>query len=98
VWDWRDGVDRLQRTAPARDLKPLIDAQPVGSRIVLVEPIFWLLKRWQAPWTLLIRIRSQEWAQYLSNDPRLKIIAIEPQSFEPPATNPVQATVLVKMR
>jgi hypothetical protein len=98
VWDWRDGVDRLADTTPAKDLRPLIDAQPAGSRIVLVEPIFWLLKRWQAPWTSLIRIRSQEWAQYLSNDPRLKIIAIEPQSFEPPATNPVQATVLVKTR
>jgi hypothetical protein len=98
VWDWRDGVERLQRTSPAKDLGPLIDAQPVGSRIVLVTPIFWSLARWQAPWTSLIRIRSQQWEQYLSNDPRLKISAIQPQSFEPPATSPVQATVMVKTR
>jgi hypothetical protein len=98
VWDWRDGVDRLQDATPTKDLKPLIDAQPVGSRIVLVTPIFWSLARWQAPWTSLIRIRSQEWEQHLSNDPRLKIIAIQPQSFDPPATSPVQATVLVKTR
>jgi 4-amino-4-deoxy-L-arabinose transferase-like glycosyltransferase len=98
VWDWRDGVDRLQRTTPANDLKPLIDAQPVGSRIVLVTPIFWSLARWKAPWTSLIRIRSQQWEQALSNDPRLRISAIQPQSFEPPAQSPVQATVLVKTR
>jgi hypothetical protein len=98
VWDWRDGVDRLQATSPARDLKPLIDAEPVGSRIVLVEPTFSVLKRWQAPWTKLIRLRSMAWEQYLSNDPRLQVIAIQPQSLDPPRPNPVQATVYVKTR
>jgi len=98
VWDWRDGVSRLQTTTPARDLKPLIDAQPVGSRIVLVEPIFYALGRWQAPWTKLIRLRSMAWEQYLGNDPRLQVTAIQPQSFDPPQTSPVQATVYVKTR
>jgi mannosyltransferase len=98
VWDWRDGVDRLQAATPARELKPLIDAQPVGSRIVLVEPIFWTISRWRAPWTALIRIRSMEWEQWLSNDPRLRVTAIQPQSFDPPRPSPVQATVYVKTR
>ena len=30
VWDWRDGVERLEATSPERDLKSVIDAQPVG--------------------------------------------------------------------
>jgi hypothetical protein len=98
VWDWRDGVARLQATTPARDLAPLIDAQPVGSRIVLVEPIFAALGRWQAPWTKLIRLRSMTWEQWLSNDPRLRVTAIQPQSFDPPRPSPVQATVYVKTR
>jgi hypothetical protein len=98
VWDWRDGVDRLQKTTPARDLKPLIDAQPVGSRIVLVEPIFYALSRWQAPWTKLIRLRSMTWEQWLGDDPRLQVTAIQPQSFDPPRPSPVQATVYVKTR
>jgi hypothetical protein len=98
VWDWRDGVDRLKATSPARDLKPLVDAQPVGSRIVLVEPIFWALSRWQAPWTKLIRLRSMAWEQYLGNDPRLQVTAIQPQSFDPPRPSAVQATVYVKTR
>ena len=96
VWDWRDGVERLEATSVERDLKPVIDAMPAGSRIVLVEPITWTLNRWRAPWTRLVRIRSKEWAQYVSNDPRLQVSSIQPMNFTPPRPNPVQATVMVK--
>jgi hypothetical protein len=96
VWDWRDGVQRLEATSAERDLKPVIDALPVGTRVVLVEPITWTINRWRAPWTSLVRIRSKEWAQYLSNDPRLTISSIQPTAFTPPRPNPVQATVMVK--
>jgi hypothetical protein len=98
VWDWRDGVKRLQATTPARDLAPIVNALPAGHRLVLVEPITWLRKSWQAPWTKLVRIRSQEWRQWLSNDARLRTTAIEPVLFTPPRPNPVRATVLVKLR
>ena len=37
VWDWRDGVERLEATSPERDLEPLIDALPAGARVVLVR-------------------------------------------------------------
>jgi hypothetical protein len=63
-----------------------------------VQPITWALNRWNAPWTKLVRIRSQEWAQYLSDFPNLKVTAIQPPEFTPPRPNPVQATVLVKTR
>jgi hypothetical protein len=98
VWDWRDGVERLQATTPQGDLQPVIDSLPVGARVVLVEPITWTLNRWQAPWTSLVRIRSKEWAQHLSNDPRLQVTAVQPTNFTPPRPNPVQATVMVKTR
>jgi len=96
VWDWRDGVDRLEKTTPEKDLMPLINSLKPGTRVVLVEPITWTLNRWRAPWTALIRIRSKEWSQVLSNDPRLQISSIQPTHFTPPRPNPVQATVLVK--
>jgi mannosyltransferase len=98
VWDWRDGVERLDATNPEKDLKPLIDALPVGRRVVLVAPITWALNRWNAPWTKLVRIRSKEWSQYLSDFPNLKVTAIQPPEFTPPRPNPVQATVMVKTR
>lgn len=97
VWDWRDGVQRLQTTSPGRDLAPLVKSLPVGHRLVLVEPITWALSRWQAPWTSLIRVRSQEWRQYLSNEPDLRRTAVQPVDFTPPRPSPVRATVLVKI-
>ena len=98
VWDWRDGVERLQATTPQKDLDPLIDALKPGTRVVLVEPITWTLNRWRAPWTALVRLRSKEWSQALSNDTRLEVTSIQPQFFTPPRPNPVQATVMVKTR
>src|SRR3954468_3645911 len=58
VWDWGDGVERLERTTPQRDLQPLIDALPAGRRVVLFSPIT-TQGRWQAPWTKLVRLRSE---------------------------------------
>jgi hypothetical protein len=98
VWDWRDGVERLERTSPEQDLQPLIDALEPGRRVVLVEPITWTLNRWRAPWTALVRLRSREWSQALSNDPRLQVTSVQPASFTPPRPNPVRATVMVKTK
>ena len=98
VWDWRDGVERLEATSAQRNLAPVIDSLAPGTRVVLVEPITETLNRWQAPWTSLVRIRSKEWAQALSNDPRLQVSAVQPTEFTPPRPNPVQATVMVKTR
>jgi mannosyltransferase len=98
VWDWRDGVQRLEQTTPQKDLQPLLDSLAPGTRVVLVEPITWTLNRWRAPWTSLVRLRSKEWSQALSNDTNFEIAAIQPQFFTPPRPNPVRATVLVKTR
>lgn len=98
VWDWRDGVDRLEATSAQKDLAPLIASLEPGTRVVLVEPIVWTLNRWRAPWTKLIRLRSKEWSQWLSNDPTLQVTSVQPTNFTPPRPNPVQATVLVKTR
>jgi mannosyltransferase len=96
VADWRDGVSRLDATSPQRDLAPIVNALPVGARVVLVQPIIWEPHGWQAPWTKLVRIRSKEWTQWLTNDLKLKVTAIVPGQFTPPRPNPVQATVMVK--
>jgi mannosyltransferase len=98
VWDWRDGVTRLDATTPQKDLAPLIDRLPVGRRVVLIQPIFWSIGAWQAPWTKLIRLRSHEWEQWLSNDSKLETIEQLPLSFSPPRPNPVQATLMMKTR
>lgn len=96
VTDWRDGPERLRATTPERHLAPLLDELDPGQRVVLVTPIFFDIRRWQAPWTELVRLRSGEWRQHIGNDRRFAISAVEPILPIERRPNPVQATVLVK--
>jgi hypothetical protein len=96
VTDWRDGVKRLEASTPQKDLVPLLDALPAGSRVALVEPEIYDPARWSAPWTSLVRVRSLQWREWMVNDPRFRVVAIRPESFAPPAPNPVRATVFLK--
>lgn len=98
VTDWRDGVDRLRATTPQKDLAPLLDALPPGRRLVLVQPTIYGIARWSAPWTELVRLRSEEWAMYISNDQRFEVSALQPQSSLPVRPNAVNATVYLKTR
>ena len=96
VTDWRDGPERLGETSAGRDLAPLLDRLRPGQRVALVTPIFSDVERWQAPWTELVRLRSGEWRQHLSNDKRFAISTIEPVLPIERRPSAVQATVLVK--
>jgi hypothetical protein len=98
VTDWRDGAERLGATGASRDLGPLMDALKPGQRLVLVQPIIFDIRRWQAPWTELVRMRSAEWDQFISNDRRFSVAAQEPILPVDRRPNAVQATVLVKTR
>ena len=96
VTDWRDGVERLERTSAARDLQPLLDQVRPGQRVALVVPQITSIGRWSAPWTKLVRLRSEEWLQAMSNDRRFGLTAIEPASPFPTSPNPVRAQVYLK--
>ena len=85
-------------TSAPRDLGPLMDALKPGQRMVLVQPIIFDIRRWQAPWTELVRMRSAEWDQYISNDSRFSVAVQEPMLPVERRPNAVQATVLVKTR
>jgi hypothetical protein len=98
VTDWRDGTQRLNAARAPADLGPLVDRLPPGNRLVLVSPIFRNLGRWRAPWTKAVRLGSLEWLQYLSNDPRLQIVAVDPPPTGDLPANGLQATVYVKTR
>ena len=96
VTDWRDGTERLGATSPERDLEPLLDELEPGQRVALVTPIFQDIRRWQAPWTELVRRKSFEWRQHISNDSRFAVSAVEPELPIERRPNTQQATVLVK--
>ena len=65
---------------------------------MLVAPIIFDVRRWHAPWTSLVRVRSDEWRQYISNDSRFSVSALEPELPIDRRPNAVHATVLVKTR
>ena len=96
VTDWRDGTERLGATSPERDLEPLLDELEPGQRVALVTPIFFDIRRWRAPWTELVRQKSGEWRQFISNDSRFAVSATEPALPIERRPNAQQATVLVK--
>jgi mannosyltransferase len=96
VTDWRDGVERLEATSAERDLQPLIDAMEPGQRLVLVVPEITSVGRWSAPWTSLVRLRTEEWLQQVSNDPSLSLVAVEPADPSPLSPYPVRAQVYLK--
>jgi mannosyltransferase len=98
VTDWRDGPERLRAATTARDLRPLLDTLRPGQRLALVQPIIFDVRRWKAPWTELVRIRSDEWRQYIGNDPRFSVAAEEPMLPIDRRPNAVQATLFVKTR
>ncbi|HET8759168.1 MAG TPA: glycosyltransferase family 39 protein [Solirubrobacteraceae bacterium] len=98
VTDWRDGPERLRATSAAKDLKPLMDELRPGQRLALVRPILYDIRRWKAPWTKLVRIRSEEWRQYAGNDPRFSIATTAPVMPAERRNNGLQATVFVKTR
>jgi mannosyltransferase len=98
VTDWRNGVERLRQTSARADLRPLIDALPEGRRLVLVEPIVYERRRWDAPWTTLVRVRSAEWRAFADRTRRLRPLASYPVTAFPRRPNPVRATIYVRER
>ena len=88
--------DLVVSTQPLGAVAPLLDELEPGQRVALVTPIFFDIRRWQAPWTELVRLRSGEWRQHISNDPRFSVSATEPILPIDRRPNAVQATVLVK--
>jgi hypothetical protein len=75
VMDWRNALPRLERTRPASNLLPTLDALPAGSAVLLVRPDVGDGERWQAPWTSLVVRRTDEWADALEADGRF--LAVE---------------------
>ena len=96
VTDWRDGVERLRASSARRDLEPLIAGLEPGRRLVLVEPQTSIVSHWSAPWTRLIRLRSREWNEFATSDPRVRVSAIYPARTFPERRHPLRATVLLR--
>jgi hypothetical protein len=93
VMDWRDVLSKLEAARPETTLAPLLDALPRGGRVLLVRPLVRSEDAWSAPWTELVRRRSEEWAFVLAVDERF----IRTQEYVPPYTDRVQRALVVEL-
>ena len=73
-----------------------LDSVPPGGRVAVVVPQVYSLAQWRAPWTSLVRERSEEWLAFLEADSRFARTDVEPDSPEPRPPNPVRAEVFVR--
>lgn len=92
VFDWRDAVDRLQAAKPTPTSDRLVRTLEPGQELVLVQPII-RTARWGAPWTSLVRKRSQQWERRLNADPRLRREAVVPVFGFDPLPRGIRAVV-----
>lgn len=74
IFDWRDVVDRMQHATPEKDLVPLVNAQPVGSRVLLLAPVGALTGDRDPEWFILFHQRTDEWLRVLGEDHRLRLV------------------------
>jgi mannosyltransferase len=98
VFDWRGALGRLRRTSTAKDLDPLLNRLPVGSRLLVVSPVADQPARWRAPWTQLVRRRDAQWTQRVATDARLRAIGSAPVFYKPPLNLAVRSVLYEKVR
>jgi hypothetical protein len=98
ITDWRDGVDRLDKTTVDDALMPALAKLPVGGHVLLMRPIVTSESHWKAPWTSRVRDRSIEYEGILRGDPRLQLDAIVPTETDSPGPNPAQGLLFTKLR
>lgn len=98
ITDWRDGADRFDRTGVNTELLPLLEATPVGGRVLLVVPVVSNPARWTAPWTSRVRDRSIEYEGIMRGDPRFRLLDAEPGDISEPGPNPLQGLLFEKTR
>jgi mannosyltransferase len=76
VMDWRDCVRRLRATNTRHNLLPLLDSLRPGQHLYLIRPIVSRKNEWQAPWTSLVKRRTEQWLHHMKVDKRFKLLRV----------------------
>ncbi len=84
VMNWNDAQARLANARPAATLGPLVASLKPGQQLLYVRPLTEGVQDWKAPWTKLVRRRSAQWGQILTNDVAngtLTVVTRAPHSY-----------------
>ena len=98
VMDWRDAVSKLEAARPETTLAPLLDAVPVGRRVMVVRPVVRDEDAWKAEWTSLVRRRSYQWAQAIARDERFTRTASAVPPFTEDAVRALRVDLFTKTK
>jgi uncharacterized membrane protein len=82
--NWVDALKRLKDTQPQATLGALVANLKPGQQLLYVRPLTEGAQNWEAPWTQLVRRRSAQWGQVLTNDVTagtLKPVAVAPHNY-----------------
>jgi mannosyltransferase len=99
VMDWRDVTERLRKTRAKHNLVPILDGMKRGQQLYLIRPITSRKSEWTAPWTALVKRRSQQWIHVMDRDKRFKLEKISNNFLQVGHRNgAVQGRLYVKTR
>ncbi|MBV9819146.1 MAG: glycosyltransferase family 39 protein [Solirubrobacterales bacterium] len=82
--NWSDAQSRLQGAEPAAILQPLVASLRPGQQLLFMRPLDEGARNWKEPWTKLVRRRSAQWGQILTEDVaagRLDAVAVAPHNY-----------------
>jgi hypothetical protein len=95
VVDWRDIVSRLDRSSPCASIAPVIDAAPVGTDILEVDPARTLGASGSA-WSHAVNTQVFNDHSFLARDPGLTLIGLYNPASNPRPYSPVDAVLFKK--
>ncbi|HET8976615.1 MAG TPA: glycosyltransferase family 39 protein [Solirubrobacteraceae bacterium] len=82
--DWSGAMSRLRTTPAQATLGRLVATLKRGQQLLYVRPLTEGAKNWSGSWTQLVRRRSAQWGQVLTNDVTngtLKPVAWAPHNY-----------------
>lgn len=82
--DWVQALHRLTHTNPQSTLATVVNRLSPGQDLLFIRPLTEGAQNWQAPWTLMVRRRSAQWGEYLTDDVAhgiLKPVAWAPHTY-----------------
>ncbi|HET6966533.1 MAG TPA: glycosyltransferase family 39 protein [Acidimicrobiales bacterium] len=95
VVDWRNIIHRLQQTAPCQALSPTLDALPVGTTVLEIDPVRFLGARSSA-WARAVNGQVEAVDLFLRDDPALKQAGLYTPGLRPRPYAPVDGIVFQK--
>ena len=79
--NWVNAMPRYRASQPSKVLPPLINSLRPGQHLLFIRPLTEGVANWRAPWTQMVRRRSAQWLQIISEDHQLKLEAWAPHNY-----------------